>query len=230
MDGSPGRSFDMHLLSSLSGLYKKAGAPLGLVTPSTGLLDHLQMRKTRIPLPAEPDEAHSLETGPLSHTGFPCPSKAAAANRAAEPSMGRSASAAVSLEVPGLVELKGALVLEGLLAPEKAFPPRQGVNPLPCVDDLELGDDLPVVTSVDAPVRYAGGRYALPPVTEVEPGTWATEVRFGANGRWIRRLGVRGPTAEEAQTVARRVLETAVKNRVSLETAHAAVIGHPPSA
>jgi hypothetical protein len=132
--------------------------------------------------------------------------------------------------VPGLFELKGALVLEGLLSPEKAFPPRQGVTPLPCVDDLELAVDLPVVTSVDEPVRYAGGRYALPPATEVEPHTWTAEVRFGANGRWIRRIQVQGVSQADAEATARRVLETAVKNRVSLDDAHAAVSGKAPSA
>ena len=188
------------------------------------------MRKIRTSRSSEPQTAYSVESGPVFQAGLTPSSRAASANKTSESSPARSAQPSVSVEVPGIFELKGALVLEGLLAPEKAFPPRQGVTPLPCVDDLELAVDLPVVTSVDEPVRYAGGRYDLPPAVEVEPGMWTAEVKFGANGRWIRRLQVEGVTQADAETTARRVFETAVKNRVSLENAHAAVSGKAPSA
>jgi hypothetical protein len=128
-----------------------------------------------------------------------------------------------SLEVPSLRDVKFALVLEGLLPMEAAFPALKDVPRLPAIDDLELSSDLPMVKPTEESVRYAGGRYELPPAVEVQPGRWSADVKFGANGRWIRRLSVDGSTAEGAQTTARRVLEVAVKNLVSLEQAYAAV-------
>jgi hypothetical protein len=152
-------------------------------------------------------------------------SPATAACRSLRRAPSRNAAGTAKVKAPSLQDVKVALVLEGVLPVEAAFPMRKDVPRLPSVDDLELSADLPTVKSGDEPVQYAGGRYALPPATNVSPGSWSAEVRFGANGRWIRRLEVEEATQAEAEDTARRVLETAVKNLVSLEKAYAAVRG-----
>jgi hypothetical protein len=130
-----------------------------------------------------------------------------------------------SLDVLSLRDVKFALVFEGLLPVDAVFPAQGAVPRLPAIDDLELPSDLPTVKPAVEPVPYAGGRYELPQAVEVEPGRWSADVKFGANGRWVQRLSVDSSTAEGAQMAARRVLEVAVKNQVSLEHAYLEVSG-----
>jgi hypothetical protein len=180
------------------------------------------MKKTTTPVVPNVAKAQLPERALLVELGRPRPLRrldTQLANR--QPHRNRTRS----LAVPSLRDVKFALVLEGLLPVEAVIPALKDVRRLPAIDDLELSADLPTVKPTDEPVRYAGGRYELPPAEEVQPGRWFADVKFGANGRWIRRLSVDGSTAEEAQTAARRVLEVAVKNQVSLEHAYLEVGG-----
>ncbi len=183
------------------------------------------MRKSATPTTPKHASATSL-LGPPSSLALPSTSlPKAAARQASRRAPSQNAAGTALVQVPSLQDVKVALVLDGVLPVEAAFPVRKDAPRLPCVDDLELPADLPVVMSGGESVRYAGGRYRLPAATEVAPGNWSAEVGFGANGRWIRRLQVEGATQTEAESTARRVLETAVKNEVSLEKAYAAVRG-----
>jgi hypothetical protein len=178
------------------------------------------MKKTTTPVILNSARAQLPELALLVEPGGPCQLRRLDAQRAKkQPHRNRTRS----LEAPSLRDVKFALVLEGLLPVEAVVPAPKNVPCLPAIDDLELSADLPTVRPTDEPVRYAGGRYELPLAEEVQPGRWCADVKFGANGRWIRRLSVDGSTAEKAQKTARRVLEVAVKNLVSLEQAYAAV-------
>ena len=180
--------------------------------------------------PATPNASKHAPVTALSvvSSGLELPSASlpdTAASRSSRRAPSQNAAGTAAIQATSLQDVKVALVLEGVLPVEAAFPVRKDVPPLPCVDDLELSADLPTVLPGSELVRYAGGRYRLLPATEVAPGKWAAKAEFGANGRWIHRLQVEGATQSEAERMARRVLETAVKNQVSLEKAYAAING-----
>jgi hypothetical protein len=183
------------------------------------------MRKPANPnkLERAPATSASVLPGSLELPSAPLPKGAACRASRRKPS--QSGAVVAPVQAPSLQDVKVALVLEGVLPVEAAFPVRKDVPTLPCIDDVELSADLPTVLPGGEPVRYAGGRYRLLPATEVAPGEWAAKAEFGANGRWIHRLQVEGATQSQAESIARRVLETAVKNQVSLEKAYAAING-----